>query len=1614
MHINNPKFKLLPFILAFFFLCIGYAQQISINDTFSAQELIEDHLIDGCVEISNVQSVVNGRVNSINSFGYFERSNSSFPFENGILLSTGSAISAGNTLNANPLSEGEVDWTTDTDLEDALGITNTLNATSIEFDFISVSNQVQFNYILASEEYYANYPCEYSDGFAFLIKEAGTSDPYVNVALIPGTNVAVNTSNIHEEVVGFCPADNEQYFDGYNLGDTNFNGRTTVLTATANILPNIQYHIKLVIADQEDENFDSVVFLEANSFTSSIDLGPDVTTCAEYITLDGNTQNPLATYTWLENGSPISGETSSTLTVTNSGTYTVAVSIPINNTFCEFEDTVTLTLNSEQSADTIPDFEVCDDVSNDGIHSFDLTEKNQDVLNAVPNGNYDITYYLNAADASSGVSEITAPFTNTQNPQSIFVRILDTENGCLAFGSFNLIVNALPTITTPTPLEVCDDGNGDGFTLIDLTVKDTEITNGNTDYSVTYHYNQTDSETGANPVPTPYSNITQADLLFVSVVNTLTGCRTTTTLNVIVLESPEVLSQTQTIDACEQDGDGFESFDLTSIIDDVLNGLTDVTTSFHETYVDAQNGDNPIENVSNYINTTALFQIVYIRVVSNISGCPSIVNIELHANLLVNESNIRNFAACDDESNDGIEDFDLESIGNTIINGLENVTISFYESEADQIASSNAINTNLEYTVSNAPHILYITLESDACSVDSEIELNINPAIILPDLGSVTFCDTDDDSLTSVDLSSFNAYVGTGVPYPRVRYFLTEDDAVFNENPLPRFYNNPSRIFNVYVRVSSDLTGCFDVAPLEIEVLPAPSTTRANDIVICDSDQDGFSIVNLNAKISEIVTSTEGVIISFHRTFSEAETNANGITNTSAFNANTQTIYTRVERISTGCFAIENFEIIVNTLPVFNTISNFINCETDGNQITEFILQEKDADILNRQSGKRVLYFENAEDALNRTNIIDKTVAYENTSNPQEIHIRVENISDTDCFGVSSFFIEVGSIPIFNLPLDTFTCDDISNDGREFFDLSIIQNQVTQGITDNLTVTFYENLEDAENNENALDLNYQNQINPQQIYTRIDNGTYCYGIAEFGLNVIQVPNVNQSVPMAQCDSDYDGISTFDLTISEIDVLEVRQNNIVVTYYENIDDLEANINNIPNPETYNNVSNPQTVFIRVTNTISECFVTVPLELAVNLPPTINSINNYNTCDTLDNMFNLNETIDSLINGQPNVAVTFYASQTDAENAQNVINPNYNYNSTNDIIHVRAQNTNTGCFSVSHFTLVIDPAPIANTPANLEDCDDDYDSMLYFDLAQQTNTILGNQSPVNFLVSYFELEIEAIENENPITDLNYNAFDGQTIYVRVQNYTTGCFSTTSFMTYVHRKPIVEISDQTVCLDNLPLVVSAETGFSTDTYAWSTNANTPEIEITELGIYSVTVTTDYGCTTSVTFNVIESEQATIDFTETIDFSNPNNITVTISGIGNYMYIIDNGAPQTSNVFYNVTLGPHTIEVYDLNGCASAIKEIVIIDAPLFFTPNQDGQNDTWHITGVDQIPGTIVHIFDRYGKLLKTLNHTSYGWDGTYNGQNMPTSDYWFVAQVKKGNKQFEVRRHFTLKR
>lgn len=1635
--------RLFYYILIVFICSSNFAlsQQISVDDTVGLQALIQDNLVNGCVDITNINSTVNGNTRGLPSYAYFERAGSNFPFEKGIMLSTGAAASGGNAVRTPTLSEGSSTWGTDPDLETALGITNTVNATSIEFDFVSISNQFQFNYLLASEEYFGINPCQFSDGFVFLIREAGTTNPYQNIALVPGTSTPVNTNTIHDEIFGVCAAQNDQFFDGYNIGDTNYNGRTTVLTASGSIIPNVTYHIKLIIADQTDGTFDSAVFIEGDSFRV-LDLGPDIETCAGTITLNADLQNPLASYAWYRNGNLISGAINATLNVVQDGTYRVEVSVPVNGTNCVEEDIIVVVLNTEEPINPISDFELCDD-STDETEIFDLSLKDSELIANIPFTNYDFSYHFSDADARNNANAITTPIANTTNPQTIYVRIDDLDSDCNSYTAFNLIVNPIPNIVAPTPLEVCDgDDSSDGFTVIDLSEKNDEITAGDSNLFVTYHYNTLDAATGNNPIPNPYINSnTPTDLVYVRIVNTLTGCVNTSTLNVNVTISPIVNRDTQFLDACDRDLDGSASFDLTEVIDDILNGLTGVTTTFHISFADAETGNNIIADETNYQYTNAIIEpgsaTLYLRIVDDVSGCFTIVPFEIHTNLLLTGTDTGDFALCDDNdnSNDTLL-FNLLVVENHIANDLPTtITVTFFETETDRDNNTNPLDKSQLYPAIS-PQVLYIRIDNGECIENTEITLLVNP-ILLFDNVVLPYCDDDDDGITSIDLHSLDDTITNGNTNFTVTYFDNQTDAENNNttNQLPPFYSNTNPIETLYARIESINSGCSTVNPFQIEILLAPSTTTPSDIIICDTtdgNPDGFSIINLNDKIPEIVASTTGLQIDFYTSLDDANNNINAIpaSNRNTYNTDTQTIFIRIEDIvsGTGCFAIESFEAIINTLPIIPSGIEFKVCEDDGDSFADFLLVENDQAILNGQTGKEVYYFENQIDATNGNlvNAIDKNTVYQNTSSPQTIYVRVENITDSSCSATSSITIQVAPDPIYDPIIDYLVCDDDSNDGRNEFDLAAKAEEIKQTSPDVLNISFHINPTDANSNSNPLPSNYTNVTNPQSLYVRIESDdSLCFVVEELGINIIATPDITEvATPLIECDADYDGFTTFDLTTADFEILDRVQSNLSINYFENLSDINPNdgrdnSNEITNPAAF--YSNTQTVYIKVVNMLTACYSVNTLQLIVNLPPPINTIGTIEICDNDSDTFDLSTVNSILVNDTSLVNISYHISQSDADNNVLPLNSTFNYTTNNQVVHTRVSYIDTGCYVISSFNLLVNPNPVPNTPMDLIDCDDDFDGFLEFDLSSQDSQILGLLNPINYSVSYYN-DINNAENEvNPILTV-YSAFNGEIIFARLENNITGCYGITQFTTYVNPLPVIPIDDVVpLCINDLPLIIDAYTGNPNDTYLWSTGATTPQIQLdnpSQIGNYSVTVTTPNNnlndCFFTKNFTVIESENANINFTTKVDFADPNSITVDVSGIGDYVFILDDGEPQTSHVFENVTFGLHLITIRDLNGCNDVTTEVVVIDIPKFFTPNNDAIFDTWHIVGISQIPGTIVYIYNRYGKLLKTLPHTSMGWDGTFNGQNMPADDYWFVAKVLQNGSSFDVKGHFALKR
>ncbi|MBW4359207.1 PKD-like domain-containing protein, partial [Flavobacterium taihuense] len=185
---------------------------------------------------------------------------------------------------------------------------------------------------------------------------------------------------------------------------------------------------------------------------------------------------------------------------------------------------------------------------------------------------------------------------------------------------------------------------------------------------------------------------------------------------------------------------------------------------------------------------------------------------------------------------------------------------------------------------------------------------------------------------------------------------------------------------------------------------------------------------------------------------------------------------------------------------------------------------------------------------------------------------------------------------------------------------------------------------------------------------------------------------------------------------------------------------------------------------------------------------------------------------------------------------------------------------------------------------------------------------------------------------------------------------------------------------------------------------------------GDYKVQATNNItGCdATSETAKVIASFPGlAITTNQTMAFSDNATVEVIVTG-GNavFEYQLDGGSFQSSNVFDYLKAGPHTVTVGDENGCTNLTQNFFVIGYPKFFSPNGDGQNDSWNVEGLEGQPKSIIYIFDRYGKLIKQISPTGEGWDGTYIGQPLPATDYWFTVDFTEQTENKTFKAHFSL--
>ncbi|MCI2228923.1 T9SS type B sorting domain-containing protein [Polaribacter sp. MSW13] len=543
--------KKIALLIILFAVMFVNAQSITVDSqTYSPQQLIEDVLIgSNCISNVQVTNTVGGNFGANErSYGYFDATGTTFPFQSGIVLSTGRLNNVPGPNN-NLSDDDANNWMGDQDLETALQETNTINATIIEFDFTTQANQVSFRYLFASEEYQEgdSNTCRYSDLFGFLIKPASAPvSDYENIALVPDTQTPIKVTTVHSGIPGSCDPINEAYFGGWNDSSyqpINFNGQTTILTATANTTPNVTYHVKLVIADHENYRYDSAVFLEAGSFQLTTDLGVDrllATNNAicgtESITLNA-TQAGTPSYKWFKDTVEQTTETESTLNVSETGTYNVEVTL--DNGCISYGEIILEYAPLPNVMDTT--IIECD-ANQDGLTTYNLFEATDVIINN--DQALSITaFYTSFTDAENGSNPIPNPsnYNNTTAGQIVYASVISQATGCSNIAEIILDISA--NTLTLQDVNICDDEVVDGFATFNLNDIRTQIElQVPANASITFYTTYADAFDETNVINGNFNNTIQnSQTIFVKVTTDTNQCYAISELTLNVLFTPQLL-----------------------------------------------------------------------------------------------------------------------------------------------------------------------------------------------------------------------------------------------------------------------------------------------------------------------------------------------------------------------------------------------------------------------------------------------------------------------------------------------------------------------------------------------------------------------------------------------------------------------------------------------------------------------------------------------------------------------------------------------------------------------------------------------------------------------------------------------------------------------------------------------------------------------------------------------------------------------------------------------------------------------------------------------------------------------------------------------------------------
>ena len=1012
--------------------------------------------------------------------------------------------------------------------------------------------------------------------------------------------------------------------------------------------------------------------------------------------------------------------------------------------------------------------------------------------------------------------------------------------------------------------------------------------------------------------------------------------------------------------------------------------------------------------------STATGQTIYVKIFNTVTNqfCDAVYQFDLLINATVNATQPNDVQLCEDLS--GTTYF-LGALDSQVLNGQSGYNVLYYTFQADAMAGNGATISSITFPTGTTTATVWIRMQdstNSACFDVTSVDIIVNPLPPVDELADVVEC----SSYVLPVLINGNYFTGP------------------NGTGTPLFAGNTIDLGAIYYIYNGlDANGCFNESSFNAYFVDEYEPILDN----CGS----FTIPTPPYNIGAFYTAAggptgTGTLIPQGTIF--------GNTTQSTI---VQTVFYYAEVNSVFC-KDEQFDINIHPLPLIDTLPDVTYCNsytlpplTNGNYFSG-------------TGGTGTPYFAGNTITTTQTMYIYNNNSFTDVNgNPGGCSFQTSfqiNIVDT------SLFTTVNSCVIYTLPAITFGGYYTApmGGGTPITNLTITSSQ---------TVYYYANTTLLPNCTDNL--NYNIIIHPLPLVDTIASGVYC---GEFVLPVLTNgayyilpggPTVPGQVALnAGNIIDLTGLSlnpgtyyvfngpdannctneqSFTISLNPFPPADGVIDRFVCTPYSVPQPVNGTIYTAPGgPTGGGTLVQPSDVF-NVTNTfylynidattgceINKLFIVT--YSGINLP----DFQNVLVCEAQ------NYTLPAITHVAPtpeNFTIGYFYDQAGSlpvTSGQIFNTPN----TTTTIWVVASNGDRIACISQDSFDIIVCETPVI-TP-------------IVFPAEKCGTYVLPTLPTVGYNIGYFTTP----NGVGPITNLNIVNNTGAPgnlpavsldftyyVYATATN-NVNCNDEQVFSFTVHPLLDLTLQDGIICVDPI-------TNIAIDTYTVHTGLNPAEFSAnwflngtlmgtgvsytaTQAGVYDVEfikLTPEVGTNCNyrnTTVTIIASSPAVASFTVSQEFDTYNTfITVNITnGFGNYVYQLEypdgsTGAFQTSNVFTNLEPGEYFVNIYDtLGNCSpSRVGPIYIINYPNYFTPNGDGIHETWNITDLAQQPNSIISIFDRYGKLLKQISPAGIGWDGKYNGKDMPSSDYWFsIEYTSQSNQKSIFKSHFSLKR